>query len=95
MPLRAPECNATLPPMGRRNDLVHFQVRISPELHERLLAVAAGEERQLKTIATRALQREVDGYEARQDDAYEAAAAHEEREARKKKASSKKKTKAA
>lgn len=52
--------------MARRNDLVHFQVRISLELHERLLAVAAGEERQLKTIATRALEREAEAYESSQ-----------------------------
>jgi hypothetical protein len=43
-----------------------FQVRITHELHERLLAVSVGESRQLKTIATRALEREAEAYESSQ-----------------------------
>jgi hypothetical protein len=38
----------------------NFQVRITPTLRDRLLAMAASELRSLKTIATRALEREAD-----------------------------------
>ena len=46
------------PPM-KTQEMWKLQVRITPVLRDRLLALSASEARSLKTIATRALEREL------------------------------------
>lgn len=53
-------------PCPLMNNTFPFQVRITPELHKRLLAMSTSEARSLRTIATRALEREADAYESSQ-----------------------------
>lgn len=47
-------------------DKFQLQVRIEPELHERLLAVAAGQARTVRAVAERAIEREVEAFESSQ-----------------------------
>lgn len=65
MPLRATAADARVGDMGKHTaDTFSLQVRISPALQSRLVAQADSEERAIKVIVTRALERELDACDA-------------------------------